>query len=93
MQNYVFIKLLSISSELREAVCWLGFVLAIVISLGVIIVHIQKRKRLVPVLISVTVTNIILLSSFYGIIELGKNKPQSFWSVIDGTSFLFLSIF
>lgn len=89
----VFIKLLCTSFEPREIICWVGSILTICISIGVIIYQIQKQKKLIPVLISTTVTNIILLSSFYGIIEVGKNKAQTFWGAMDTTSFLFLSIF
>ena len=89
-QNKVFIKLLFTSFEPREIICWAGSILTIFISIGVIIYHIQKQKKLIPVLIYTTVTNIILLSSFYGIMEVGKNKSRTFWALIDITSFLFL---
>jgi hypothetical protein len=78
-RNIVLIKLLwrSLPGP-GEIICWAGSILTILISIGVVIYHIQKRKKLIPVLIYATVTNIILLSSFYGIMEVGENKSQTF---------------
>ncbi|HBE78591.1 MAG TPA: hypothetical protein DDW65_12570, partial [Firmicutes bacterium] len=54
-RNMVLIKLLWRSlSEPGEIICWAGSILTILISIGVVIYHIQKQKKLMPVLIYAT---------------------------------------
>jgi hypothetical protein len=93
-QNIVFIKSLCRSlSKPGEIICLAGSILTVFISIGITIYYIRKQKKIISILIYAIVTNVILLSSFYGIMGIGENKSQAFWGIIDITSFLFLSIF
>jgi hypothetical protein len=74
---------------------WLYFsiftFLTILSTLGIVIYAICKNKKTSSVLITALITDVILISSFYGIMNVGKAK--NLWSLIDTPSYLFLSIF
>jgi hypothetical protein len=71
--------------------CIIGSVLIFIITLGIIIYAFKKQKKMTPILIYAMVTDIIIISSLYGIMGVGHTK--SLWSIFDISSFLFLSIF
>ena len=69
---------------------WLCTVATLIITIGCIGYAYEKQKKMVPVFISALVSNYILISSFYAIMEVGK--PKTLWEVLDGSAFFGLSV-